>query len=225
VTHRGFAQRALFWCCAEWLERASPLQESGCERRFADPLHWELVSSSVQEAPGGNPGTPGTNTTPPSMPDDGTQFPGSHPRRMAPGKACHPESPGFRRGLLVPFTRVKPRARAEERAPSQLATRPIRQRGAMARDPAAFATGFPPGAMAWLQRQRRRPWSGGLRLSKAGAAARARGHAAAARISWSAAASSGYWNTNPVSTATRGITRCDANSTWANSPNSSRRPK
>ena len=26
----------------------------------------------VQEAPGGNPGTPGTKTSPPSMPDDGT---------------------------------------------------------------------------------------------------------------------------------------------------------
>ena len=55
----------------------------------------------TQEAPGGNPGTPGMKATPPSMPDDGTQFPGSNPPRMAPGKACDPESPGFRRGLFV----------------------------------------------------------------------------------------------------------------------------
>ena len=61
----------------------------------------------TREAPGGNPGTPGTKTTPPSMPDDGTQFPGSTPHRMAPGKACDPESPGFRRGLFVPFARFK----------------------------------------------------------------------------------------------------------------------
>jgi hypothetical protein len=40
-------------------------------------------------------------TTPPSMPDDGTQFPGSNPHHMAPGMACDPVSPGFRRGLLV----------------------------------------------------------------------------------------------------------------------------
>jgi len=55
----------------------------------------------TQEAPGGNPGTPGMKTTPPSMPDDGTQCPGSNPHRMAPGKACDPVSPGFRRGLFV----------------------------------------------------------------------------------------------------------------------------
>jgi len=54
-----------------------------------------------QEAPGGNPGTPGMKTTPSSMPHDGTQVPGSNPRRMAHGKACNPVSPGFRRGLFV----------------------------------------------------------------------------------------------------------------------------
>jgi len=59
-----------------------------------------------QKAPGGNPGTPGVKTTPPSMLDDGTQCPGSNPRSMAPGKACDPESPGFRRGLFVEATRV-----------------------------------------------------------------------------------------------------------------------
>jgi len=65
----------------------------------------------TQNAPGGNPGTPGMKTTLPSMPDDGTQFPGSNPHCMAPGKACDPESPGFRRGRLVPFARVTLRAR------------------------------------------------------------------------------------------------------------------
>jgi len=65
----------------------------------------------TREAPGGNPGTPGMKTTVPSMPDDGKHLPGSNPQRMAPAKACHPESPGSRRGLLVPFARVKPRAR------------------------------------------------------------------------------------------------------------------
>jgi len=50
-------------------------------------------------------------TSPPFMPDDGTQFPGSNPRRMANGKACDPVSPGFRRGLFVSFPRVKLRAR------------------------------------------------------------------------------------------------------------------
>ena len=45
----------------------------------------------TQEAPGGNLGTPGVNTTPPSMLDDGTQCPGSNPHRMAPGKACDPK--------------------------------------------------------------------------------------------------------------------------------------
>ena len=55
----------------------------------------------TQKAPGGNPGTPGVKTIPPSMPDDGTQCPGSNPHRMAPGKACDPVSPGSRRGLVV----------------------------------------------------------------------------------------------------------------------------
>ena len=65
--------------------------------------------ASAQKAPGGNPGTPGVKTTPPSMPHDDTQLPGSNPHRMARGKACNPESPGFRRGLLVPFARVPKR--------------------------------------------------------------------------------------------------------------------
>jgi len=60
---------------------------------------WER--HAFQEAPGGNPGTPGVKTIPPSMPDDRTQFTGSNQHRMAPGKACHPESPGSRRGLFV----------------------------------------------------------------------------------------------------------------------------
>jgi len=58
-------------------------------------------AAPVQEAPGGNPGTPGMKTTPPSMPDDGTHFSGANPNGMALGKARHPESPGFRRGLFV----------------------------------------------------------------------------------------------------------------------------
>ena len=41
------------------------------------------------------------NTTPPSMPEDGTHISGSNPRRMARGKVGHPESPGSRRGLFV----------------------------------------------------------------------------------------------------------------------------
>ena len=40
-------------------------------------------------------------TTPPTMPDDGKEFPGSNLLRMASGKVCDPESPGFRRGLFV----------------------------------------------------------------------------------------------------------------------------
>jgi len=67
----------------------------------------------TQKAPGGNPGTPGVKTTPPSMPHEDTRFSGSNPHRMARGKACNPESPGFRRGLLVPFAHVKPSARLE----------------------------------------------------------------------------------------------------------------
>ena len=35
------------------------------------------------------------------MQDDGRQFPGANPHSMANGKACHPESPGSRRGLVV----------------------------------------------------------------------------------------------------------------------------
>jgi hypothetical protein len=62
-------------------------------------------------------------TTPPSISDEGTQCPGSNPHHMAPGKACHPVSPGFRRGLLVPFTRAKSRASSEERATSKGASR------------------------------------------------------------------------------------------------------
>jgi hypothetical protein len=46
------------------------------------------------------------NTTPPSMPDDGTQLPGSNPHRMVNGEASDPVSPGFRRGLFVTFARV-----------------------------------------------------------------------------------------------------------------------
>jgi len=64
-------------------------------------------------APGGSPGTPGTKTTSPSMPDDDRRFPGSTPHRMARGKSCDPESPGFRRGLFVRFSRGEPRARQE----------------------------------------------------------------------------------------------------------------
>jgi len=41
-------------------------------------------------------------TIPPSMPHDDARRTGSHPHRMAPGKVCHPESPGCRRRLLVP---------------------------------------------------------------------------------------------------------------------------
>jgi hypothetical protein len=65
-----------------------------------------LCDGRAREAPGGNPGTPGTKTIPPSVPDDDTQSPGSNPHRMAPGTACNPESPGFRRGLFVEATRV-----------------------------------------------------------------------------------------------------------------------
>jgi len=48
-----------------------------------------------QKAPGGNPGTPGTKTTPPSMPHDGTSFPGagllvSGSRPRAPGSRVRP---------------------------------------------------------------------------------------------------------------------------------------
>jgi hypothetical protein len=43
-------------------------------------------------------------TTPPFMPHDGTHCSVSHPQRMVDGKACHPVSPGFRRGLFVAFT-------------------------------------------------------------------------------------------------------------------------
>ena len=55
----------------------------------------------AQEAPGGNPGTPDMTTIPPSMTYNGMQVPGSNLRGMARGKACDPDSPGFRRGLLV----------------------------------------------------------------------------------------------------------------------------
>jgi len=66
-----------------------------------------LWEGHAQEAPGGNPGTPVMKTIPPSMPHDGTQFPGSNPDRMACGKACDPESPGSRRGLFVGGSRPR----------------------------------------------------------------------------------------------------------------------
>jgi len=45
----------------------------------------------VQEAPGGNPGTPGLKTIPSSMPHGGTRIPGSKPHPMATGQAFRPE--------------------------------------------------------------------------------------------------------------------------------------
>ena len=64
----------------------------------------------------------------------------SNPRRMAPGKACDPESPGFRRGLFVCLWRVwseKPR---------------VENRGHAAREPAASCRGSLGGpAPAWNQ--------------------------------------------------------------------------
>ena len=76
-----------------------------CGRRYAVFLWTALCPAGgflcPQEAPGGNPGTPGMKTTPPSMPDDGRHISGSSPRRMARGKVRHPESPGSRRGLFV----------------------------------------------------------------------------------------------------------------------------
>ena len=58
------------------------------------------AATVAQKAPGGNPGTPRMKNTPSSMPHDRTPCAGSHPHRMATGKACHPESTGFRRGLF-----------------------------------------------------------------------------------------------------------------------------
>jgi hypothetical protein len=64
----------------------------------------------VQEAPGGNPGTPGTKAVPLSMPHDGERYDGSDLHRMARGKVRYAESPGFRRGLFVGWrARKKPR--------------------------------------------------------------------------------------------------------------------
>jgi hypothetical protein len=39
---------------------------------FEDPLSKEAISPPFQEAPGGNPGTPGMKTIPLSMPHGGT---------------------------------------------------------------------------------------------------------------------------------------------------------
>jgi len=63
---------------------------------------------------------------PPSMHHDGTRCAGSRPHRMAPGKARHPESPGFRRGLLVPNPNSpgwKPGDTGNENHPAVHATR------------------------------------------------------------------------------------------------------
>jgi hypothetical protein len=59
-----------------------------------------LFGTALQEAPGGNPGTPGMNTIPPPMPFGIMRRGGSVTSRMATGKPRHPESPGFRRGLF-----------------------------------------------------------------------------------------------------------------------------
>ena len=73
------------------------------------------VTRVAREAPGGNPGTPGVKTIPRSMPHDGTRTSGSNPYRMACGKACNPESPGFRRGLFVERGFRKPRVETRGR--------------------------------------------------------------------------------------------------------------
>jgi len=82
------------------------------EARMASTREQGIGSVPVQEAPGGNPGTPGTKTSPPSMSCNATRFHAANPNRMAPGNACHPESPGFRRGLFGCLSRAcskKPR--------------------------------------------------------------------------------------------------------------------
>ena len=77
---------------------------------------------------------------PPSMPHDYRRFPTSNPHRMAPGKVCDPEAPGFRRGLfgraLGPEGRVDPQ-RAEARQAN---------RGTMPRVRVHHPPRLPPGA-------------------------------------------------------------------------------
>ena len=53
-----------------------------------------------QEAPGGNPGTPGLNAIPPPTPFELMRLGCAGPSCMATGKPRHPESPGSRRGLF-----------------------------------------------------------------------------------------------------------------------------
>ena len=107
----------------------------------------------TQEAPGGNPGTPGVKTIPPSMPHHATQFPGSNPHRMAPGMRCNPVSPGSRRGLFVPFAHVKPSARLENAQQQKPRAEGMRMasRGAP-RIPSSDDSDFPAAAPAWPPR-------------------------------------------------------------------------
>jgi len=124
------------------------------EARMASTREQGIGSVPVQEAPGGNPGTPGTKTSPPSMSCNATRFHAANPNRMAPGNACHPESPGFRRGLFGCLSRAcskKPRvetrglrARKPPRRPCHATPRASTLRTQIAWHPGTHATRSPP---------------------------------------------------------------------------------
>ena len=59
------------------------------------------VARVVQEAPGGNPGTPGMTATPPSMPQTPRTTAVQRPHAWHAGSQFDPVSPGSRRGLFV----------------------------------------------------------------------------------------------------------------------------
>ncbi len=66
---------------------------------FVGPLQRESIPSPFQEAPGGNPGTPGAKTTPQTMPHASAGFP-----------PCEPAAHGAREGLPPGVPRLPPGA-------------------------------------------------------------------------------------------------------------------
>ena len=82
-------------------------------------MNWESFSSPVQEAPGGNPGTPGMKTTPPSMPDDDRQFPGFKPTSHGTWEGTRPGVPRLPPGASCAVRACQAESKTGERATSK----------------------------------------------------------------------------------------------------------
>ena len=72
-----------------------------------------------QEAPGGNPGTPGMKTTPPSMPDDDTQFLGFKPTSHGTWEGMRPGVPRLPPGAFCAVRACQTESKTRERATSK----------------------------------------------------------------------------------------------------------